>query len=287
MTSAPSERRFRAGLVQMRSGRDVEKNVESAFALIREAASGGAQYIQTPEMTTLLDVDRERLFAGARLEAEDMSLIRFRALAKELGVWLHIGSMAVRHENGKLANRAFLVSPEGAIAARYDKIHLFDVDLPSGESYKESRSYEPGRYAVRAELPWGLLGLTICYDLRFPSLFRALARSGAHFIAVPAAFTRLTGQAHWHTLLRARAIESQCFVFAAAQGGLHEHGRETYGHSLIVSPWGDILAEGGTEPGVVMAGIDLAALDDVRRHMPCLTHDRVFETPLAETELAR
>ncbi len=287
MTAAPFERRFRAGLVQMRSGRDVEKNFASAAALIREAADGGAQYIQTPEMTTLMEIDRERLFAGARLEAEDTSLVRFRALAKELGVWLHIGSMAVRHESGKLANRAFLISPEGAVAARYDKIHLFDVDLPSGESYKESRSYEPGRYAVRAELPWGLLGLAICYDLRFPTLFRALARAGASFIAIPSAFTRLTGQAHWHTLLRARAIESQCFVFAAAQGGVHEHGRETFGHSLIVSPWGDILAEGGTEPGVVMADIDLSALDDVRRHMPCLAHDRIFETATAADETSR
>lgn len=287
MTGTPAGRRFRAALVQMRSGRDVETNVESAARLIREAAGGGAQYIQTPEMTTLMEIDRERLFADARLEAEDASLVGFRALAQELGVWLHIGSMAVRHESGKLANRAFLITPEGAVAACYDKIHMFDVDLPNGESYKESRSYEPGRTAVRVELPWGLLGLTICYDLRFPVLFRALARAGAHFIAVPSAFTRLTGQAHWHTLLKARAIESQCFVLAAAQGGLHEHGRETFGHSLIVSPWGDILAEGGTEPGVVAADIDLSALDDVRRHMPCLTHDRPFEMALAGEESAR
>ncbi len=282
MTMAPSGRRFRAAAVQMRSGRDVETNVAHATALIREARMAGASYVQTPEMTTFMERDRDRLFAAAGSEANAAALPHFRALAKDLGIWLHIGSMAVRRDGGKLANRAFVISPDGSIAARYDKIHLFDVDLPTGESYKESHNYEPGRLAVLARLPSGLLGVTICYDLRFPGLCRALARAGAAFLAVPSAFTRLTGQAHWHTLIRARAIESQCFVFAAAQGGMHEHGRETFGHSLIVSPWGDILAEGATEPGVVVADIDLAALDDVRRHMPCLEHDRPFEVIHAE-----
>lgn len=277
MTGVPAERRFRAALVQMRSGRDIERNVAYATTLVREAARAGAHYVQTPENTTFMDTGRDRLLAAARPEEEDTALTHFRALARDLGIWLHIGSMAVRHGGGKLANRAFVVSPDGGVAARYDKIHLFDVDLPSGESYKESGNYEPGRHAVLVELPWGRLGVTICYDLRFPSLYRALARAGASFLAVPSAFTRLTGEAHWHTLIRARAIESQCFVFAAAQGGLHEHGRETFGHSLIVSPWGETLGEGGTGPGIVAADIDLAVLDDVRRHMPCLTHDRPFE----------
>ncbi len=170
-----------------------------------------------------------------------------------------------------------MISPEGRIVGRYDKIHMFDVDLPGGESYKESRNYEPGKQAVLVDLPWGALGLTICYDLRFPHLHRALAKAGAKFIAIPSAFTRHTGEAHWHTLLRARAIETQCFVFAAAQGGRHEHGRETYGHSLIVSPWGQVLAEGGIHPGVVFADIDLQVLEDVRRRVPSLEHDRSLD----------
>ncbi len=189
--------------------------------------------------------------------------------------------MAIRLDDGMLANRSFLISPEGEIAARYDKIHMFDVDLGGGESYRESRNYQPGRHAVIAELPWGLLGLTICYDLRFPHLYRALARAGATFLAIPSAFTRPTGQAHWHTLLRARAIELQAYVFAAAQGGSHENGRETFGHSLIVSPWGEILSEGAVQPTVIFADIDLQLLADVRRRVPSLQHDRPFEVVAA------
>lgn len=277
MTLPPSVRSFRVGLVQMCSGRDLDKNVASATDLVREAAKGGAVYVQTPEMTTLMELDRARLLAAALPEEGHPALAHFRALARELGIWLHIGSMAVLMPNGKLANRSFLISPEGNVIARYDKIHMFDVDLGGGESYQESLNYEPGRHAVVAELPWGHLGLTICYDLRFPNLYRALARGGAKFIAIPSAFTRPTGMAHWHTLLRARAIESQAYVFAAAQGGRHENGRETFGHSLIVSPWGEILSEGGVHPTVIYADVELQLLEDVRRRVPSLQHDRAFD----------
>jgi predicted amidohydrolase len=282
MADPDTPRSFRVGLVQMCSGRDVDRNVASATDLVREAAAGGAQYVQTPEMTTLMELDRPRLLAAARLEEGNSALLHFQSLARDLGLWLHIGSMPILLSGGKLANRAFLIAPEGRIAARYDKIHMFDVDLGGGESYTESANYEPGRHAVLADLPWGQIGLTICYDLRFPQLYRALARSGAKFLAVPAAFTRPTGMAHWHTLLRARAIESQAFVFAAAQGGMHENGRETFGHSLIISPWGEILGEGGVHPAVIFADIELQLLEDVRRRVPSLQHDRTFDVVRAD-----
>jgi predicted amidohydrolase len=268
---------FRAGLVQMCSGRDVASNVEAARNLIRDAAARGADYIQTPEVTTLMELDRERLFAAIEPEESNAALAAFQDLARELSVWLHIGSMPILAPTGKIANRSYLLNPDGRIAARYDKIHMFDVDLPGGESYRESRNYEPGDKAVIAHLPWGGLGMSICYDLRFPHLFRALAQSGAKFLAVPAAFTKPTGAAHWHTLLRARAIECQCFVFAAAQGGRHEHGRDTFGHSLIISPWGEILAEGDIHPTVITADIDLSKLEEARSRVPSLKHDRAFQ----------
>jgi predicted amidohydrolase len=277
MTSTKSPSSFRAALVQMCSGRDVERNVRDATAFIREAAAGGADYVQTPEVTTLMELDRERLFAAALPEPENPAVAHFASLAKELAIWLHVGSLVVRTSADKLANRSLLFSPAGQIAARYDKIHMFDVDLANGESYRESANYEAGRHAVVADLPWGRLGLSICYDLRFPHLYRALAQAGATFLAVPAAFTRLTGEAHWHTLLKARAIESQCFVFAAAQGGRHEHGRETFGHSLIISPWGQILAEGGVHPSVIFGDVELAMIEDVRTRVPSLRHDRTFD----------
>ena len=210
-------------------------------------------------------------------EAGNPALAVFSDQARDLKIWLHIGSLGILLEGGKIANRSLLFRPDGTVAARYDKIHMFDVDLGNGEVYRESASYAAGSKAVIADLPWGPLGLTICYDLRFPALHRALAKAGAKFIASPAAFTRVTGEAHWHTLLRARAIEAQSFVFAAAQGGRHENGRETFGHSLIISPWGQILAEGGVEPGFVTADIELAILDDVRKRVPSLVHDQPFE----------
>jgi predicted amidohydrolase len=268
---------FRAGLVQMCSGRDVEKNVADACSLIAQAARQGAQYVQTPEVTTLIETERERLFAAVRPEEGNPAISRFGALARELGIWLHIGSMSVLLGNNKIANRTFLFAPDGAIEARFDKIHMFDVQLPGGESYRESKNYQAGNKAVLAELPWGTLGLTVCYDLRFPHLYRALAQAGADFLAIPSAFTRKTGEAHWQILLRARAIENGCFVFAAAQGGKHESGRETYGHSMIVSPWGDIVAEADIHPTVIVADIKSSDVQEARSRIPSLQHDRPFQ----------
>lgn len=275
---------FRVGLIQMRSARTPKDNVAAAAALIREAKAAGAAYIQTPEMTNVMELKRDRLFAAIGEEENDQTLADFRSLAREAGAYLHIGSLAIRVGPERAVNRSFLIDPAGEIAARYDKIHMFDVDLGQGESYRESRTYRPGEIAVAADLPWGRIGLSICYDLRFAALYRALAEAGASFLAIPSAFTRQTGEAHWHVLMRARAIETGCFVFAAAQGGTHENGRATYGHSLVVDPWGRILAEAGTEPGVVMAEIDAAEVVAARARIPSLQHGRRFEmtAPLAE-----
>lgn len=279
---------FRVGLVQMCTGRDVEKNVRDAGDLIREAARQGAQYVQTPEITTLMEPERTRLFAAVRPEEGNPALSSFRALARELGIWLHIGSMGVLLGSGKIANRAFLLTPQGDVEARFDKIHMFDVDLPGGESYRESKNYQGGDTAVLADLPWGTLGITICYDLRFPHLYRALAKAGADFLAIPSAFTRPTGEAHWHALMRARAIENGCFVFAAAQAGKHETGRETYGHSLIVSPWGQILAEGdGVHPSVIVADVKSSDVREARQRVPSLQHDRPFQISRAAAVQAK
>jgi predicted amidohydrolase len=252
--------------------------------LIGEAKQNGADYVQTPEMTNVMEVSRDKLFAAIVPEESDASLAAFREIARKLSIHLHIGSLAVKATPDKAANRGFLIDPRGEIVARYDKIHMFDVDLANGESYRESRSYRPGELAVLHDLPWGRLGLTICYDLRFPALYRALAEAGASFLAIPSAFTRQTGEAHWHVLMRARAVENGCYVFAAAQGGKHENGRETFGHSLVVDPWGRVVAEGGTEPGVVMAEIDPAEIAAARARVPSLQHGRRFEVvePMAE-----
>lgn len=276
---------FRAAAIQMRSGIHIEANVAAAEGLIREAARAGASYVLTPEMTTILDRDKARLLEAISSEADDPSLARFRSLAAELGIHLHIGSMAIKLGDDSVANRAFLIGPAGQIVARYDKIHMYDVDLGNGESYRESRLYKPGSEARIADLPFGRLGLTICYDVRFPYLYRALAQSGASVIAVPAAFTRTTGEAHWHVLVRARAIETGSFVIAAAQGGHHEDGRDTYGHSMIVDPWGTILTEAGTEPGFILADIDKAASDEARARVPNLTNERTFAPPAAAAHL--
>ena len=265
---------IRAALIQMRSGRDMARNVQDAAELIRQAKAQGAEFIATPEMTNILEPDRPRLRALARPEAEDASAARFSALARALGIWLNIGSLALKGTGDRLVNRSLLFAPDGTVAARYDKIHLFDVDLPNGESQRESHAYEAGSSAVLVETALAPLGLTICYDMRFPHLYRDLAKAGAKLFTVPSAFTVPTGKAHWHVLLRARAIETGSFVLAAAQGGLHESGRETFGHSLIVSPWGEVLAEAGTDPGVVMAVMDLAEADQARARIPALSHDR-------------
>jgi deaminated glutathione amidase len=268
---------FRVGLIQMRSERSPRANFEVAAALIREAKSGGADYVQTPEMSNIMETDRARFFAALVPEEEDPMLAGVRELARACGLFVHLGSLAVRTSADKAANRSFLIDPRGEIIARYDKIHMFDVDLPSGESYRESRNYRGGELGVLCDLPWGRLGLTICYDLRFPGLYRALAEAGAVFLSVPSAFTKQTGEAHWLVLLRARAIENGCFVFAAAQGGLHENRRQTYGHSLVVDPWGRVLVEAGTEPGVSLADIDPEAVAAARSKIPSLQHGRRFE----------
>ncbi|PZQ11281.1 MAG: amidohydrolase [Ancylobacter novellus] len=281
-----SERKFVAACVQMRSGKTVSANVDAAVKLAREAREGGAAYIQTPEMTNVLVRSRDELFDVILPESADPALAAFQDLARALGVWLHVGSLAIRLDGDRAANRAFVIDPDGEIAARYDKIHMFDVDLPDGESWRESMTYRPGEQAVVTQLPWGGLGLTICYDVRFPTLHRALAEHGAEIIASPAAFTKKTGEAHWRVLLRARAIETGSFVVAAAQGGLHEDGRETYGHSLIVDPWGRVLAEGGEEPGVVMAEIDLDKSPDMRRRIPSLENGRRFGVVTGQSEPA-
>ncbi|MGA2891799.1 MAG: carbon-nitrogen hydrolase family protein [Xanthobacteraceae bacterium] len=275
---------FKVGLIQMRSGLDPASNLTAALALIEEAKRAGADYVLTPEMTNILALKRDQLFAKIVAEEQDSTLASLREVARQLSIYIHIGSLAVKASPDKAANRSLLIDRKGEVIARYDKIHMFDVDLAGGESYRESNNYRPGELAVIADLPWGRLGVTVCYDLRFPALYRALAEAGASFLAIPSAFTRQTGEAHWHVLQRARAIENGCFVFAAAQGGKHENGRETFGHSLVVDPWGRILAEGGTDPGVLIAEIDPAAVAAARSRIPSLNHGRRFELvePMAE-----
>lgn len=271
--------RFLAACVQLRSSDNVDENIRTTSVLIREARKAGADFVATPENTTLMAPDGGAKLERSRVEDQDPALPIFAALAGELGIWLLIGSLAIKVDDKKTANRSFVIGPDGKIAARYDKIHLFDVDLPSGEQYRESNTVAGGSAAVAADLPWGRIGLSICYDLRFPHLYRSLAKSGAFALTVPSAFTETTGKAHWHVLLRARAIENGAFVIAPAQGGLHANGRRTYGHSLIVSPWGEILAEAGTEPGMILAEIDPAACTDARTRIPSLRHDRDYMGP--------
>jgi deaminated glutathione amidase len=282
--SAGKSATFKVGLVQMRSGLDPQANLASLIAAIDEAKRGGADYVQTPEMTNILALKRDDLFAKIVAEEHDPTLATLRELAQKLSIYIHIGSLAIKATPEKAVNRAFVIDRKGDIAARYDKIHMFDGDLAGGESYRESNNYRPGDLAIVADLPWGRLGVTICYDLRFPALYRALAEAGASFLAIPAAFTKQTGEAHWHVLMRARAIENGCYVIAAAQGGQHENGRSTFGHSIVVDPWGKIVAEGGIEPGVIMAEIDPAAVVAARSKVPSLNHGRRFELvePMAE-----
>ena len=270
---------FRAACVQLRSSDDVEDNIRATSELIREARSRGAQFVGTPENTTLMAPD-----GGAKLErsfdeASDPALPKFSALAEELGIWLLVGSLAIKVSDTKTANRSFLIDPKGRITARYSKIHLFDVDLPSGEKYRESNTVAGGDSATLADTPFAKIGMTICYDLRFPHLYRTLSQKGASLLTVPSAFTETTGKAHWHVLLRARAIENGAFVLAPAQGGTHANGRKTFGHSLIIAPWGEILAEAGTDPCVIVADIDMAAVADARVRVPSLQHDRPFKGP--------
>lgn len=267
---------LKVACIQMRSGTDVAENITSASAAIRQAAGQGAQLIATPEMTTLLDRRPGASWEKSTTEEADLGLAAFRKLASELKVTLLIGSIAIRASEGKCANRSFLIGPDGQVIARYDKIHMFDVQLNAGNVYRESDSYAPGGAAILAHAPGADIGMTVCYDVRFPELYRQLAVAGARIIAVPAAFTRITGEAHWHILLRSRAIETGCFVIAPAQGGRHQDGRETFGHSLIIDPWGKILAEADVDPGVIFATLDLGQVDEVRGKIPSLTHVRPF-----------
>jgi len=262
-------------LYQARTGLDPDANARDLVAAIAEAAAGGAAILFTPEMSGLLDRDRERAAAHLRTEAEDPVLEAVRTAAARAGIWVHLGSLAIRDESDpRLRNRGYLITKGGEIQTSYDKLHLFDVDLATGESWRESASYAPGGRAVVADTPAGPLGLSICYDLRFTDLYRALTDSGAKVLAIPAAFTVPTGRAHWHVLMRARAIEAGAFVVAAAQSGRHEDGRETYGHSLVVGPWGEILLDMGEGEGVGFAEIDLAEVEAVRARLPALRHRR-------------
>jgi deaminated glutathione amidase len=260
----------KTALIQLRSGRDMTRNIADASALIKEAAQKGAEFVLTPEMTNILETDRERLRELVRPEREDLSVKAFAELARDQRIWLLAGSLALKGPNTKLLNRSLLFSPEGTIVARYDKIHLFDVDLPNGQTLRESAAYEAGGPVPVVSLPFATLGLTICYDVRFPYLYNALAKSGSEVLTVPSAFTKVTGEAHWHVLLQARAIETGSFVLAPAQGGMHDSGRETYGMSLAVSPWGDIIAEGGQDPAAIMTVIDRRQVIGARRRIPVL-----------------
>ena len=270
---------FKVACVQLNSGNNMDANLRAAEAAIRSAAADGAELVLLPEYAALLDGSGRVMRENSYPEDAHPALARLRALALELRVWLLIGSLTVKAGAGRMLNRSFLVSDAGAITARYDKIHMFDVTLPGGKVIQESSAYQPGEEAVVAATSWGPLGMTICYDLRFPQLYRALAKAGALFLAVPSSFQRETGVAHWHSLLRARAIENLGYVFAPAMCGDHPGNRMTYGHSLIIDPWGKIVAELGTEPGVAIAEINVDEVLRVRGMLPSLQHDRNFAGP--------
>jgi predicted amidohydrolase len=270
---------FTAACIQLRSSGDVAENIRATSALVREAAGQGARFIATPENTNIMAQDSRAKLAATTGEPNDPSLAAFAALTKELAIWLLIGSLHIKVSETKTANRSYLFAPDGSVRARYTKIHLFDSTVASGESYRESSTVEPGHEAVLADTAFGPVGMTVCYDLRFPQLYRRLAQKGAFAFTIPSAFTVPTGEAHWHVLMRARAIENGAFVIAPAQGGLHQNGRRTFGHSLIVAPWGEILAEADTDPGVIVAKIDSARAAEARGKVPSLQHDRSFTGP--------
>ncbi|MDA1090298.1 MAG: carbon-nitrogen hydrolase family protein [Proteobacteria bacterium] len=273
---------FTVACVQTTSSREIAENIEAAGALVRAAAKAGADFVLLPETVNLMESNGKLRTEKITKGDGDGGLSAYRDMASQAGIWLLAGSLVVMGEDEKAVNRSFLIGPDGAVQAQYDKIHMFDVDLGDGEVHKESNAYAAGSKAVTAVLPWGRLGMSVCYDLRFPNLYRGLAKGyysggeGVDFISVPAAFTRPTGKAHWHVLLRARAIENGCYVFAPAQCGEHENGRKTYGHSLIINPWGEILADGGEETGIITADIDPAEVTKARAMIPSLMHDRAF-----------
>jgi predicted amidohydrolase len=271
----------RVALIQLRTPADQAAAFAQAEPLVRQAAADGAEFIATPEATNILERDRTKLFAALKPAQTDPCVQGLIALAAELQVWILIGSALVLREDGGAANRSMLIDPAGTVVATYDKIHMFDVDLPTGERVRESEAYTPGAEAVVAQTPFGPLGLSICYDIRFPYLYRALAKAGAEILTVPAAFTRPTGEAHWEILLRARAIETGAFVLAPAQGGRHEDGRGTWGRSMVVGPWGEVLAASADdEPGVIAATLDLAASAKARASIPALANERAFAGPV-------
>jgi len=273
---------FRIACLQMQTGNDLQANLAAVRAAAREAAASGAQFVLTPEYVLMMDgsgrVMRERALAADGSPA----LAELQSLARELKVWLLAGSLTVATDDGRIANRSALLSAAGEVVATYDKIHMFDVTLPDGRPIRESSAYRPGDRAVIADTPWGRLGLTVCYDLRFPGLYRSLARAGAQFITVPSSFQRQTGKVHWHTLVRARAIENGCFIIAPAMCGEHAGNRQTYGHTLVVDPWGEVLADGGEAPAIVYAEIDPAAVARARAMIPSIAHDRPFSPPAVE-----
>lgn len=274
-----TSRKLKVACVQLCSGDDVMENVDIACQFIRKAAQEGAQFIATPENTCLMAPDGGAKIEKTFLERDDPALPIFCALADALDISLLIGSLSIKTSRTKTANRSYLIGSDGTIVTRYDKVHLFDVQLPSGETYRESNTVEAGGTAALGTLPWGQVGLSVCYDLRFPHLHRDLAKAGADILTVPSAFTETTGKAHWHILLRSRAVENSCFVMAPAQGGGHANGRRTYGHSLIIGPWGEVLAEAGTTPGIIVADIDLEEIGAARARLPSLQHDRDYAKP--------
>ncbi|AEV34527.1 protein containing Nitrilase/cyanide hydratase and apolipoprotein N-acyltransferase domain [Pseudovibrio sp. FO-BEG1] len=268
---------FVAACIQMRTGRNPLENLDVCEALVREAAAEGAVYVQTPEMTNVLERSRKAQLAASSFEGADPFLKRLGTLANELNIWIHIGSLAIRLEDDKLANRGFMISPRGEVVARYDKIHMFDVDLPNGESWRESESYSAGNVSPVVDLGVAKVGMAICYDIRQPALFREQSKAGAQVLTGPAAFTKQTGEAHWHVLQRSRAIENGAFVVTAAQGGTYEDDRQTYGHSLMVDPWGRVIAElDHDEPGVLLGELDMAKVDEARRRIPAIENARDF-----------
>ena len=270
---------FRLACIQTNSGGNMEQNIHAIRTLVRKARDGGADLIALPEVVALVEPDRARLVATAPEEADHPACAAFCELARETGAWILGGSIAVRAGNGRVANRSLVFDPSGIVVGRYDKIHMFDVDLPDGETYRESDTYQPGTETCVVRSPWGGLGMTVCYDIRFPGLYRGLAQAGADFIAVPSAFTRQTGWAHWKVLLRARAIETGAYVFAPAQCGNHGGGRQTFGHTMIVDPWGTVLAEAGENVGIIFADIDTSKVADARRAIPSLGQDAPYAPP--------
>lgn len=266
-------RAFKAACVQVNATDDMTANIQAASQMARDAALLGAELVLFPENVAMMTFGDENVRANARSEDDHPAIAAFQELARELDIWLHGGTLAIKNGD-RIANRAFVFGPDGSIEATYDKIHMFDVDLDNGESYRESATFSPGTEKVLVDLPWGAMGLTTCYDIRFPYLYRALAQAGAMFLAVPAAFTVPTGRAHWEVLLRARAIENGCYVFAPAQTGTHFGGRQTFGHALIIDPWGRVLEDAGETPGFVIADIDPALVGEVRGKVPSLSHTR-------------